>query len=310
MTKRKGLLTAAAVLMAWLASGWYVVESDQVGLVRRWGRLVDEPAGPGLHYDLPWPWSVVDRVRRDETRQVSVGVALEGEQIMAATSEERRSEFFTGDQNLIHIQATLQYRIADVAPYTLGQATAEELLYVILESSLTDAVATTGVDSLLTDGRSQVQRLALDRIQSLADDYQLGVTALTVDLSSIRPPAEVQPDFQQAVNARSDKERYIHDAHSQRLEKQALASGERQRLLDEAASYRDRLIQQSKGDARYFNSTIDEFTLITLAASRQQARQMTMSRLWYETLSRLLPRFKRKLFVDPGDKVDVLIPRE
>lgn len=300
----------AAALIAWLATGVYFVDSDERGVVRRFGRADDTLVEPGVNFDLPWPLSTVDRVRPDENRQVSVGLAAPEETVMVLTSEERRSEFFTGDQNLIHIQATCQYRVKDPAAYVLGIAQAERLLSDTLEAALAAEIAASGVDFVLTDGRAAIQQNVMNRVQQMADRYALGVAVSSVDLSSVRPPLLVQPDFQDAVNARNDRERYIHDARSQRVELLALASGERQRLLDEAETAKTQATQKAQGDAKYFTQIIAEFDKVTDPDRRQLVREMTRYRLWYESISRILPRLKSRLFVDPGQKVDVIIPRE
>jgi membrane protease subunit HflK len=308
ITRRRILLTLAALAFAWLATGLYVVESDQLGMVRRFGRLAAEPSPPGLHVDLPWPLARVDRIRPDETRQVQVGFVAEGERVRVILSEERESEFFTGDQNLIHVQATAQYRLADPAAYLFGQESPEKLLKLAMEASLAEAVASVGVDSLLTAGRGEVQRRVLERSQQLADRYALGATLLAVDFSSVRPPVLVQREFEDAVTAKNDKARYVHDARSQRLETLAQAAGQQRRLLDDAAAYRDRAIKKATGDAAWFQAIVGELEKTTDPEARRRARSLAMVRLWYESLSRVLPKLKEKLFVDPGEKVDVVIP--
>ena len=57
-------------------------------MVRRFGQLQPDLQMPGLHYDLPWPLSVVDRVRRDEARQVHVGFLAAEETIFVETNQE------------------------------------------------------------------------------------------------------------------------------------------------------------------------------------------------------------------------------
>ena len=53
------LIALPAVLMAYLASGFYVVGSDQRAVVRRFGAVVEQ-VGPGMHYRVPWPVDQVD----------------------------------------------------------------------------------------------------------------------------------------------------------------------------------------------------------------------------------------------------------
>ena len=306
MTRKLAILIVVAIL-GWLATGLYVVDADEQGLVRRFGRLVPEVSPPGLNYDLPWPLSSVTRVRTDETRQVSVGFAPPEERVMVQTSIERLSEFFTGDQNLIHVQATAQFRIREPAAYLLGHRAPEALLSASLETALTESVTGCPVDFLLTDGRRAVGTQVLERTQQLADGYGLGVEVLSVDLSSVRPPALIDRAFRDAANARSDKEKLIHEARSYVLKELALAAGRERRILDEAATYRDEQTARARGKADAFASMIDQFERIDDPQERDAARSLTMFRLWTESITRILPQLKRGLFIDPGDKVDVNI---
>ena len=59
MTRWRGLLVVA--MLAYLASGFYVVGGDETAVVRRFGRALSELRHSGLHYELPWPFSRVDR---------------------------------------------------------------------------------------------------------------------------------------------------------------------------------------------------------------------------------------------------------
>lgn len=306
MSRRRWGVLAVALLL-WLATGIYVVDLDEVGLVRRFGALSSEPAQPGLHIDLPWPLSRVDRIRTDETRQVSVGMLSSAEEIFVETRAELASEFFTGDQNLIHVQATAQYRISEPARFLYEQTAPETVLAAAVQSALAETLAARGVDDILTLGRGDIQTHVLRRTRTLADNYHLGVEVLSVELSDVRPPTMVKDAFRDVADARSDKERMIHDARSEKLKQLELATGLAQRILDEAEVYREQQVSQAQGAADYFNQILDELDKIDDPRQRAQARRMTMYRLWTESLARILPKLKRGMYIDPGDKVDIQI---
>nr|HPQ42339.1 cation transporter [bacterium] len=61
--------TAALIILAWIATGLYVVGPSEQAVIEHFGRAVNlvAPAGPGLHLDWPWP---VSTVRRVDTRTV------------------------------------------------------------------------------------------------------------------------------------------------------------------------------------------------------------------------------------------------
>ena len=66
------LATVALALGVWAASGFYRVQPDQVGLVLRFGELVDT-TGPGLNYHWPYPIEFVLLPRVTAVNQLKIG---------------------------------------------------------------------------------------------------------------------------------------------------------------------------------------------------------------------------------------------
>src|SRR5262249_54084269 len=66
-----GLVAIAG--LAWLASGLVAIGPDEVGVARRFGRLLPELLQPGLNVRWPWPIERVDRIQPERVRTVDVG---------------------------------------------------------------------------------------------------------------------------------------------------------------------------------------------------------------------------------------------
>ncbi len=64
-------LVVASTLL-YLASGFYVVESEQRGVVTRFGKIIKDNVTPGMHYHWPWPIETVKRPRTTAVRSLSV----------------------------------------------------------------------------------------------------------------------------------------------------------------------------------------------------------------------------------------------
>ena len=62
-------------LGAYFATGFYVVNADEHGVVRRFG-AIEARVGPGMHYRLPWPVDRVDVLKTTSVMKVGVGFAL------------------------------------------------------------------------------------------------------------------------------------------------------------------------------------------------------------------------------------------
>ena len=56
--KRAAILLLTLTLVLWLASGIYVVQTSEQGVVLRFGEYHRTDA-PGLHYHFPWPFETV-----------------------------------------------------------------------------------------------------------------------------------------------------------------------------------------------------------------------------------------------------------
>src|SRR5262249_57024473 len=90
--------------LAYLASGWVAVAPGEAAVVRRLGRVLPSPWGPGLHLGWPLGGDRVGRVRTEEVRRLTVGLAG----APGAGSEPGAGEFLTGDLNLLRSEATVQ----------------------------------------------------------------------------------------------------------------------------------------------------------------------------------------------------------
>ena len=84
------------LIVLWFATGFYTVDSNQRGVVTRFGK-VQARTGPGIHYTLPAPINRVYTPATTEVRRIEVGFKSRG----ILWSEKRRSDMITGDQNIL-----------------------------------------------------------------------------------------------------------------------------------------------------------------------------------------------------------------
>ena len=128
---KKLWIAAGVVLAAYLATGFYVVRGNEKAAVRRFGRVVRTAegqvalAGSGLKYTLPWPCSEIERINLNEVRTLSIGMGEIAEPgaggFLRSLEAENRSQFLTGDKNILHLQINTQYRV--------GESSIEDFLF-------------------------------------------------------------------------------------------------------------------------------------------------------------------------------------
>jgi membrane protease subunit HflK len=285
-------------LLAYLATGLIVVAQDEVGVVRRCGAVLAEPWGPGLHWGMPWGIDRVDRVKPGQTRTLSIGARGMQAAPLARSPDPDGDDFLTGDLNLVTVEAIVQYRVADPARFLFTAPSVEASLAAAGESALMRAMAERGIDAVLTSGRSEAAEQVGRALQELADLQGLGVSIRAVRLGRVSPPAAVAPAFADADRARSDRRRAIVAAEEYRDRAEADARGQAVEIADRAAAALDRRVQVARGEAERFTRVL---------AEARKAPDATRRRLYLDALAELLPRFRRKVVVEPGQDLDLSV---
>jgi len=97
-----GLIVVIAALI-WIASGFYIVDASQRGVVLRFGKYV-EATPPGPRWHLPFPIETVEVVSLSQVRTVEVGYR---ENVKNKILKE--SLMLTDDENIIDIQFAVQF---------------------------------------------------------------------------------------------------------------------------------------------------------------------------------------------------------
>ncbi|QIK38201.1 FtsH protease activity modulator HflK [Caldichromatium japonicum] len=272
-------LILGILLIIWLATGIYIVEPAERGVIMRFGRYANT-TGPGPHWRIPWPVETVVKVNVDEISTLT-----------------HRAAILTRDENIVEVELTVQSRIQDAADYlfqdqdperTLNDATAAMVRVVIGQSKL---------DFVMTEGRSVVAMSIKERIQELMDRYKTGLLVTSVNMQPAKPPEQVKAAFDDAIKAREDKERLENQAEAYANEVLPNARGTAARLLADAKAYRDRLIAASEGEAARFLAVLDQY---------HKAPEVTRERLYLETLQEVLTQ-NPKVLIDVTQGANPLI---
>src|SRR5262245_60564415 len=96
------------LLVGYLLTGVSEVRPGERAVIRRFGRVLPDKPGPGLHVGLPWGMDRVDRVAVDLLRRVSIGYQPDDKQ---GDFRAPAGQLLTGDHNLVNIQVVLFYSV-------------------------------------------------------------------------------------------------------------------------------------------------------------------------------------------------------
>jgi membrane protease subunit HflK len=267
------------LFLLYLASGIYVVQANEEGILRRFGAIKKETIKPGIHYRIPWPVDRVDRVKIKEVKRIEVGFwpeASSGYTIILPYC-------ITGDRNIIHNQFVIQYRIIDPVRYRFQAVDPEGLLLELANAAVIEVVARRSVDPVLTTGKRDVELEVLKHLQAALDQEQLGISIASIETKLVEPPRTVSEAFKDVINAREEKSTLIHEAENYRNKVIPEAKAEAKRIMEGAEAFRYKRVSAAKGESERFLRIYEKY---------KAAPSLIRDRMFLQMMEEILPRTK------------------
>ena len=286
-------LAIALVVLIWLATGFYRVQPEQQGVVLRFGEYVRD-AGPGLHYHLPAPIETVLLPAVTRVNRINIGFRLtpDGRGGETARDVPEESLMLTGDENIIDIDFTVLWRIANAGDYLFNIRDPEGTVQVVAESAMREIIGRTEIQPALTEARQQIEQGTLVLMQQTLDEYGAGIEIAQIQMQDVQPPAPVVDAFNDVLRARQDQQRLRNQAEAYRNDIIPRARGLAERLIQEASAYKEEQINRAQGDAQRFLSVL---------ASYQLAPDVTRQRLYLETMEEVLAGVDKVIIDSNGE---------
>lgn len=279
------LLAVALLTLGYAATGITQIERGERGVIRRFGRMLDVKAEPGLWIGLPWGMDRVDRIAVDRIQSLTVGFDPE-----TGPPEEQvpEGQFLTGDQNLVNVQVVIYYRVRtdELGDYILMQDRVEALLARTVESCLSEWVAGQYVDDIRLDGKRFIPERLLADVKQRIVPYRLGVEVVSTRVTLVSMPEEVQRAFEDVTRAQTSKETQRLRALQDRATREAGARADADRITKAAAGYVHRQQALAEGQATAFRLRLEEM-LRASASNPHYLRQ-----LWIEERSKLFRKLQ------------------
>lgn len=286
------LLVLLALITVWLLTGIYIIHPDEQGVVLRFGKY-DRTVDPGPHYALPEPIESVykpqvTQVLRSEVGFRSVGQSATFQQGQVRTIGEEAS-MLTGDENIVNVQFSVQYKIGDPVKYLFSITSPAALVRSAAEAAMREVIGNSEIDSAITDGKLKIQNEATALLQEILDRYGAGIQVLAVQLQDVHPPKEVIDAFKDVASAREDKSRIINQAEAYRNELLPRARGQAAAIRNEAEAYSATRTRHAEGEAARFDAVRQEY---------EKSPKVMRQRLYYEAMEDILANSGEKVLLD------------
>ncbi len=271
---------AMILLLGYLASGFYTIDYNERGIVRRFGKQIGREIRPGLHYRLPWPVDAVDWVAADDIRKLITDPFL----------------ILTGDENLIKAHVATHYQIKNASDFLFHLENPEKIVRDATRSALRQVLGEMDIDSILASEKSHVVDSTLLLTQASLDDWNSGIRVVGIQLLGADPPAGVMEAFRDVASAREDRETYINMALAYQDSTIPEARGKAEEIIMAAEGFKAERVNYARGEAYRFSRQ---------HAEHDNARQVTETRLYVEAMEKVLAPVE-KILIDPAVKQGIM----
>ena len=143
---------------------------------------------------------------------------------------------------------------------------------------------------IFRDDRQGIATGVRDIIQATLDEYGAGLSVNAISIEDAAPPREVADAFDEVQRAEQDEDRFVEESNQYSNQKLGQARGEAAQVREDAAAYKNRVVQEAEGEAQRFISVYDEYA---------KAPEVTRKRLYLETMEKVL-QGSGKVIVEQG----------
>jgi len=274
-----GLLVMGLIVI-WLSSGIYKIDSNENGLVLYFGKFYSVST-PGLNYHLPAPFGKVIKksvtnVNTEEFGSTSNAGKMFGKKLQN-TNNSSESLMLTGDENIVDIDFQVQWQISDIQNFVFNLEEPELAIRKASESAMREIIARTPIADALSDGKRRIEQETRALLQQILDSYGAGVRVVLVQMRRVDPPAQVIDAFRDVQTAKADKEREINQAQAYRNDIIPRAKGEASTITESAKAYKQEVVANSEGQASRFNAIYAQYV---------RAKVVTKKRMYLEQMEK------------------------
>ncbi|HEU4777596.1 MAG TPA: protease modulator HflK, partial [Telluria sp.] len=131
---------AAVVALIWLASGSFIVQEGQTGIVLTFGKF-SHTTPAGFNWRWPYPFQSDETVKVSQVRTVEVGYRGS-----VKNKQSREALMLTDDENIIDIQFAVQYTLKDPVAWQFNNAEPEETVRQVAETAIREVVGKSKMD--------------------------------------------------------------------------------------------------------------------------------------------------------------------
>ena len=302
--KLKKLLIAAFVVLfavITVSTCFYTVDDKQQAVVTTFGKVTDV-TDAGVHFKLPFGIQQAQKVDVNVYQKIELGYRSDDSKD-GYTVNTVESTMITGDYNIVNIDFFVEYKVSDPVAYLFSSTNPEEILRNLIQSQVRNVVGSSNVDSVLTDGKENIQMRVKDLVTEILATYDIGLTLVDVKIQDSEPPTTaVIEAFKAVETAKQQADTVVNDAKAYQNAELPKAQAEADKLTQNAEYLKQKRINEAVQQVAMFEAMYAEY-------ARDPA--ITKSRMYYEAIQEILPGVKLYInTAESGSGMQMLLPLE
>ena len=287
----------ALIVLIGALTCFYTVDDKQQAVVTTFGK-VTSVEDPGLHFKLPFGIQKAHKVDVNVYQKIELGYTTK--QNGAVVTDTSESTMITGDYNIVNVDFFVEYKITDPVKFLYASNNPELILKNLIQSQVRNVVGSSTVDSVLTDGKENIQMQVRELVSQILTEYDIGLTLVDVRIQDSEPPTKsVIEAFKAVETAKQQAEAVVNEAMAYQNAKIPEAQAQADKLLQNAEYLKQKRINEALEQVAMFNAMYAEYA---------QNPDITLSRMYFEAISQVLPGVKVYINTGSGDGVDMLLP--
>ena len=297
MAKNILVIVLFVVLLGSAGTCFYTVDDKQQAVVTTFGKVTDV-TDAGVHFKIPFGIQQVKKVDVNVYQKIELGY----DSAYGNAVNRNESAMITGDYNIVNVDFFVEYKISDPVQYLYSSNEPELILKNLIQSQVRNVVGSSTVDAVLTDGKENIQMQVKDLVSSILEEYEIGLSLVDVKIQDAEPPTvDVVEAFKAVETAKQQAETVINDAKAYQNAQLPKAQAEADKKIQNAEYLKQKRINEAVQQVAMFEAMYAEYA---------QNPGITRSRMYYETISEVLPDVKLYINSGDGSNVQTLLPLE
>ena len=299
----KTLLGAVGVILVLIliSTCWYTVDEKQQAVITTFGKVTGT-AGAGMHFKLPFGIQEVKTVDVNVYQKIEIGYRTDAKDPTLSAMITKESKMITGDYNIVNVDFFVEYKISDPVKYLYNSAEPELILKNLVQSQIRNVIGSSTVDSILTDGKAEIQQQVKELITAELAEYDIGLVLTDIKIQDSEPPTvSVIEAFKNVETAKQSAETAINQAKAYQNSELPKAKATADQLIQNAEFLKQNRINDATKQVAMFKAMYEQYA---------QNPEITKVRMYYEALTEALPGVKLYINTAQDGGAGMLLPLE